>query len=186
MKHLIALLLLMANPLGAQGFSEGSAARSWNLYAEVPARFEAQVVDILCDLSGNCPANCGDGTRQLGLLRTADDVMVLPLKNSQPAFTGAATDLLPYCGQTVVVDGLLIEDEDLNARNIYLLQTVTTADGTTSKANNWTKEWSKANPDAKGKGPWFRRDPRIKDIIAREGYLGLGLDTDAEYIAENF
>lgn len=186
MKHMIAMLAIAATPLAAQDFSEGSEARSWNLYAEVPAKFEAQVVDVLCDLTGDCPENCGDGTRQLGLLRSADDVMVLPLKNNQPAFTGAATDLLPYCGQTVTVDGLMIEDEDLNARNIYLVQTVTTADGTTAKANRWTKEWAKANPDAAGKGPWFRRDPRIKAIIAEEGYLGLGLETDAEFIADNF
>lgn len=186
MKHFIALIGVLATPLAAQDFSEGSEAKSWNLYAEIPARFEAEVVDVLCNLTGDCPDNCGDGTRQLGLLRTADDVMVFPFKNNQPAFTGAATDLLPYCGQTVTVDGLLIEDEDLNAKNLYLVQTVTTVDGTTNKANQWTKVWAKANPDAAGKGPWFRRDPRIKEIIAREGYLGLGLEADAEYIAENF
>lgn len=186
MKHFIALVALVATPLAAQDFSEGSEAETWNLYAEVPARFEAKVVDVLCNLTGDCPENCGDGKRQLGLLRTADDVMVFPLKNNQPAFSGAATDLLPFCEQVVTVDGLLIEDEDLNARNLYLVQTVTSADGTVSKANQWTKEWAKRNPDATGEGPWFRRDPRIADIIAKEGYLGLGLETDAEFIAENF
>lgn len=186
MKRIIALITLFASPLAAQDFSDGSQAKTWNLYAEQPARFEAKVVDLLCDLTGDCPDNCGEGTRQLGLLRTVDDVMVLPLKNNQPAFTGAATDLLPYCGQTVTVDGLLIEDEDLDAKNIYLVQTVTTADGTVNKANKWTKEWAKANPEAAGKGPWFRRDPRIKDIIATECYLGLGLEADAAYIEENF
>lgn len=186
MKHFIALIALAGTPLAAQDFSERSEAKTWNLYAEKPARFEARVVDVLCNLTGDCPDNCGDGTRQLGLLRTADDVLVFALKNNQPAFTGAATDLLPYCDQTVTVDGLLIEDEDLNARNLYLVQTVTTADGTVNKASQWTREWAKANPGAAGKGPWFRRDPRIKEIIAREGYLGLGLETDAEYIAENF
>ena len=47
MKHLIALLALAASPLAAQDFSEGSEAKSWNLYAEVPATFEAEVVDVL-------------------------------------------------------------------------------------------------------------------------------------------
>ena len=47
MKHLIACLALIASPLAAQDFSEGSEARSWNLYAEIPARFEAKVVDDL-------------------------------------------------------------------------------------------------------------------------------------------
>ncbi|MFT6024229.1 MAG: hypothetical protein ACI9PY_002354 [Ascidiaceihabitans sp.] len=186
MKHFIAILALAASPLAAQDFSEGSEARSWNLYAEVPATFEAKVVDVMCTLTGNCPDNCGDGTRQLGLIRTADDVMVLPLKNNQPAFTGAATDLAPYCGQTVQVDGLLIEDEDLNASNIYLVQRIKTAGGEWTKASQATKVWAKRFPEAAGKGPWFRRDPRVKEIIGREGYLGLGPEADAAYIEENF
>lgn len=186
MKHFIAILATIASPLAAQDFSEGSNAKSWNLYAEVPATFEATVVDLLCNLTGSCPVDCGGGARQLGLLRSADDVMVLPLKNNQPAFTGAATDLAPYCGQTIQVDGLMIEDEDLDARNLYLVQRIKTKDGDWVKASQATKVWAKRFPEAKGKGPWFRRDPRIKEVIGREGYLGLGLDVDAAYIEDNF
>ncbi len=187
MKRLIALLCLTATPLAAQDFSAGSEARSWNLYGEQPARFEAQVVDILCTLSGSCPENCGDGRRQLGLLRTADDVLVYPNKNGQPAFTGAAAELLPFCGQQVEVDGLLITDADLGAQNIYLVQKIRAAGSEDwLKANRWTKDWAKANPDAKGKGPWFRRDPRVLAEIEKEGYLGLGQDVDAPFIKEWF
>lgn len=186
MKHLIACLALIASPLAAQDFSEGSQARSWNLYAEVPATFEAEVVDVLCTLTGDCPDDCGGGKRQLGLVRSVDDVLVLPMKNSQPAFTGAAVELAPFCGQIVTVDGLLLEDPELGANNVYLLQTIKAADADAIKANQWTKVWAKNHPDAAGKGPWFRRDPRIKDIIATEGYLGLGLAADETYIAENF
>ncbi|WP_300059546.1 hypothetical protein [uncultured Roseobacter sp.] len=186
MRKLTCLLALIASPLAAQDFSEGSEARSWNLYAEVPARFEAKVVDVLCELSGDCPDNCGEGARQLGLIRTADDVMVLPMKNSQPAFTGAVAELAPFCGQVIEVDGLMIEDEDLNARNIYLVQRIKAGEADWIKANTWTKSWAEAHPDAAGKGPWFRRDPRIKEVIASEGYLGLGLEADATYAEENF
>jgi hypothetical protein len=186
MKHLIAILAIAASPAAAQDFSEGSEAKTWNLYAEVPATFEAKVVDVMCTLTGNCPDNCGDGTRQMGLIRTADDVMVLPLKNNQPAFTGAATDLAPYCNQTVHVDGLMITDEDFPVTNVYLLQRVKTADGDWKKASQATKVWAKQFPEAKGKGAWFRRDPRIKEVIEREGYLGLGLEADAAFIEDNF
>jgi hypothetical protein len=186
MRYLIAALALIASPLAAQDFSDGSKARSWNLYAEQPATFEATVVDVLCTLTGNCPDNCGDGTRQLGLIRSVDDVMVLPLKNNQAAFTGAASDLAAYCGQTIQVDGLMIEDEDLNAKNLYMVQKIKTADGDWVKASQATKIWAKQFPEAKGKGAWFRRDPRIKEIIGREGYLGLGLEADAAFIEENF
>ncbi|MCV3270558.1 hypothetical protein [Roseobacter sinensis] len=186
MRKFLSLIALVATPLAAQDFSEGSEAQSWNLYAEVPARFEATVVDVLCELSGDCPENCGDGARQLGLIRTADDVMVLPMKNSQPAFTGAVAELAPFCGQVIEVDGLMIEDEELGARNIYLVQRINAGDADWIKANTWTKKWAEAHPEAAGKGPWFRRDPRIKEIIATEGYLGLGLEADETYAEENF
>ena len=42
MKRIIAAALLFATPLAAQDFSEGSTARSWKLYAEKPALFEAK------------------------------------------------------------------------------------------------------------------------------------------------
>ncbi|MEP2030390.1 MAG: hypothetical protein ABJI96_16970 [Paracoccaceae bacterium] len=182
----MAATAMFAAPATAQDFSTGSKAKSWNLYAEVPAQFEAQVVDIMCELTGDCPADCGSGTRQLGLIRTLDNVMVLPMKNSQAAFSGAAIDLAPYCRQTVEVDGLMIEDPDLNVANIYLVQRVKTADGDWAKANQFTKKWAAAHPEAKGKGPWFRRDPRVKKAIASEGYLGLGLETDEAFIKEYF
>lgn len=182
MRRLIALLALTASPLAAQDFSEGSKARSWNLYAETPALFDAKVVDVMCELSGDCPDNCGDGARQLALLRTADDQIVMALKNNQPAFTGAVTDLLPYCGQQITVDGLMIEDPDVPVRNAYLVQRIRPADGEWVKASQWTKVWAKENPDAKGKGAWYRRHPGIKERIAAEGYLGLGLEADAAFI----
>ncbi|WP_295317403.1 hypothetical protein [Roseobacter sp.] len=185
MRYLLAILLC-AGPVSAQDFSEGSEAKTWNLYAEAPARFEATVVDILCELTGDCPQDCGDGMRQLGLVRTADNVMVLPMKNSQPAFTGAAAELAPFCNQVIEVDGLLIEDEDLGASNIYLVQRIKAGDADWIKANTWTKKWAERHPEAAGKGPWFRRDPRVNEVIGREGYLGLGPEADETYAEENF
>jgi len=35
-------------------FEEGSEAKPWNLYAEIPATFEATVVDLLCEVAGQC------------------------------------------------------------------------------------------------------------------------------------
>jgi hypothetical protein len=191
MKHAIAISLCMtvafSAPLMAQGFSEGSTAKSWNLYAEQKAFFKAKVVDPLCTLAGDCPQNCGDGRRQLALLRAKDDVLVFPLKNSQAAFTGAANELLPFCGKDVEVDGLMIEDPDLSATNLYMVQKIRLSGDTKwIKANRRTKVWAKANPDAKGKGPWFRRDPRINAEIAKNGYLGLGLEIDKAFIKEWF
>lgn len=184
---LLPALALFAAPLAAQDFSQNSEAKSWNLYSEVPAMFEAKVVDAMCELTGDCPENCGDGDRQLALLRGADNVLVMALKNNQPAFTGAVVDLLPYCGQEITVDGLLIEDEDFPVKNVYLVQRIKAAEADWSKASQFTKVWAAKNPDAKGKGAWYRRDPRINARIEAEGYLGLGLEVDAafkEYLFE--
>ncbi|PWR02218.1 hypothetical protein DKT77_13215 [Meridianimarinicoccus roseus] len=188
MRRLVMLAaLLAAGPLGAQDFSAGSEARSWNLYAEQPARFEARVVDMLCAVTGDCPENCGAGRRQIGLLRAADGVLVYPNKNAQPIFTGAAVDLLPFCGADVEVDGLMLDDPDIGARNIYLVQRVRRLDGGEwVNAQSWTEDWAARNPDADGEGPWFRRDPRVGALIEKDGYLGLGPEVDAAFIEDWF
>jgi hypothetical protein len=178
-----AAIALFAAPALAADFSEGSQAKEWGLLGEEKATFDAKVVDVLCELTGDCPANCDDGKRQLGLVRVADNALVLPLKNGQAAFSGAATDLAPYCGQTVGVDGVLVGDEDYTPTKYYMVQLIR-PEGSADwvKATQWTKEWAKRNPEAKGKGPWFRRDPRIKAMIEADGYLGLGLETDKAFI----
>ncbi len=179
----LAAILLTASSATAADFSEGSQAKEWGLLGEELAVFDAKVVDVLCELTGDCPENCGDGKRQLGLVRKADNALVLPLKNGQAAFSGAATDLAPYCGQTIGVDGVLVGDEDQTAVKYYMVQLIR-PEGASEwvKANQWTKEWAKRNPDAAGKGPWFRRDPRILAMIEKEGYLGIGLEADKAFI----
>ena len=190
MKHFFILIALLCAPAFApalaQDFSANSEAKPWDLYAERPARFEARVVDLLCELTGDCPADCGAGFRQIGLVRSADNVMVLAIKNSQSVFSGAAVDLALYCNQTVEVDGLMIEDPELGAHNVYMVQKVRVGTGEWAKTNRFTRVWAKENPKAKGKGAWFRRDPRIKALIAEKGYLGLGLDIDEAFIKDWF
>ena len=105
-------------------FSKGSQAKNWNLLGQEKARFEARVVDVLCEVAGDCPENCGDGRRQLGLLRAVDGVLVLANKNTQPAFTGANLDLLPYCNQEVEVDGLLVGLSDYTPAKMYQVQLI--------------------------------------------------------------
>ena len=68
-------------------------------------RFEAKVVDILCELTGDCPKACGGGKRQLGLVNNKGK-LILPLKNSV-IFAGVAAELIEYCGMKVIADGLI-------------------------------------------------------------------------------
>jgi len=185
----IAAALLAATltgPAAAQegAFSAGSQAEEWSLVGEEKALFSARVVDILCEIAGDCPADCGAGARQLGLVRDADGALVAVLKNGQPLFNGAVDDLLPYCNAAVEVDGLLIGDDAANPAKFYQVQRIRRAgEAEWSKANRWTQAWAERNPEAATlPGPWFRKDPRVQALIAREGYLGLGLETDAAFI----
>ena len=188
-KLIAAVMIAMAAPAHAADFSEGSEAKEWGLAGEEKARFTAKVVDVLCELGGDCAANCGDNRRQLGLLREADGALVYVLKNRQAAFTGAATDLYPFCGKEVEVDGVTVQNEDIpNAPKLYMVQLIREQGAEKwTKTSRWTKEWNKANPDLKKvKGPWFRKDPRVTEAIEADGYLGLGAEADAAFIEYYF
>jgi hypothetical protein len=127
----------------------------------------------------------------MGILRSSDGRFLLVNKNGQPAFTGAAIDLVPYCGQMVEVDGLLVGDLDitpgLGDAKLFQVQTVRILGADTAKKTNlWTRDWKQRNPDVGGKGPWFRRDPRVMEQIEANGRLGLGQEADQKYIEETF
>ena len=182
----LAALLVTAPFAVAADFSEGSKAKEWGLTDEEKATFSGKVVDILCELSGDCPDNCGNGTRNLGIVRAGDSKLVSVLKNRQSSFNGATEDLLPYCNKQVDVDGLLIGDSEEYTAKFYMVQFIRDAGAEKwNKASLWTKEWKKRNPEAKGKGPWFRRDPRVIAQIEKDGNFGLGHAADDKYREEN-
>lgn len=179
-------LALIATASLAVDYSKGSKAKEWGLTGEAKARFSGKVVDILCELSGNCTEKCGDGLRQLGIVRSDDNKLIVVPKNGQAAFNGATDDLLPYCGKMVDVDGLLVGEDEHNPAQVFMVQRIrVSGEKKWKKARRWTKVWRKRNPDAKGKGPWFRRDPRVKKQIAATGYLGLGKAADEAFAKEN-
>ncbi|MEM7269912.1 MAG: hypothetical protein AAF401_11745 [Pseudomonadota bacterium] len=177
------LAILMPAAAFAADWTEGSNAKTMGLLGEEQATFAAKVVDPLCELTGDCPDNCGDGRRQLALVRADDNVMILPMKNRQN-FAGAANDLMRFCGQDVEVDGLLVGDPEMTPSKHYMVQFIRAAGAEKwKKASQFTKDWNKAHPEEKKiKGPWFRKDPRIKAKIAETGYLGLGLEIDKAFI----
>ncbi len=150
------------------------AAEEWGIEGEKKVRFEAKVVDILCELSGDCPADCGAGTRQLGLLKD-DGTLLLAAKNFD-IFAGASADLREYCGKRIVADGLYVNSPKMP---LFALQFSRLApDGKWSRANKFGKEWSKANGGKKS-GQWFKHDARILEEIKAHGVLGIpGLEPE--------
>ncbi|MEM8794911.1 MAG: hypothetical protein AAGE61_05035 [Pseudomonadota bacterium] len=181
MRTLILALAALALPLAAHA-EEASQANSWNLVGEKMARFEGKVVDIKCEVTGVCAPNCGDGSLPLGLVRTTDNMLIPVNKNGQTSFNGGVVDLLPHCGKTIGVDGLLV-GEDIPAQ-LYQVQLLKPEGGEWQKANLHTKEWAKQFPDAGGEGPWFRRDPRVLSQLEENGYMGLGKEEDERFIKE--
>ena len=161
-----AIIAILAAALLGSG--PALAADEWGIEGEKKDRFEAKVVDILCELTGDCPEACGKGSRQLGLLKD-DGTLVLAIKNNFP-FTGAVRDLLSFCGKRVLADGLTIENR---GAKFFTVQFVTPLpDGKWRRANRWINEWAKQNgvtPDSKTAQQWFRNDPTVRAIQKREG-----------------
>ena len=156
------------------------AADEWGLPEEEVVRFEAKVVDILCDLTGDCPANCGGGKRQLGLL-TGEGTLVLPIKNNA-IFAGSADELIDFCGKQVMADGLFSTNRGYKVFALQFVKEV--PDGKWQRANRFLPKWAAANgveAGSKEAKQWFRHDPKVKEILAKDGVLGLGLDADEAY-----
>lgn len=144
----------------------GRAADSWGLENEKPMEIRGKVVDLLCELSGDCPAGCGQGKRQLGIL-TAEGRLV-PAAKGNVFFAGAVPDLLPMCGREVHADGLLLENP---AMTLYFVQYLKTApDAAFMPADAFLKAWKATNGEAE---EWWRADPTVQAEIARDGVFGI-------------
>lgn len=169
----------LASALLAAGHVQ--AANSWGLPNEEISRFEAKVVDVLCELSGNCPTDGGAAGRQLGLLLD-DGTLVLPVKNATP-FSGTQVELLPFFGKRVIADGLFTTN---HGYRVFALQFIREApDGEWRGANRFIRAWARNNgfpADAKEVSQWFRHDPGVKALIAKQGKLGLGPEADKAFL----
>ena len=181
---MIRILAFGALALAFFALQPARAAQKWGLPNEEAVRFDATVVDVLCQLTGDCPDNCGNGTRQLGLL---DDqgVLVIAMKNFTP-FTGASWELEDFCGKKVTADGLFTTNRGYR---IFAIQFVREApDGKWRRANRFTGQWAEKNgvaPDGKEAKQWFRNDPEVKRLIQEHGVLGLGTEADKAYFEAN-
>ncbi len=172
-------LILAVSTITVSAQPQKSQAESWGLQNEEPTIHSGKVVDVLCELTKDCPEQCGAGKRQLGLL-TPGGKLVLIAKNGQPLFNGAVVDLLPYCQKQVDIDGLTVGDEK---NRIFQLQFIREQGAQKwTKAELWTQGWQKNNPAiANSVDEWFYHDPRIAKQIEANGYLGLGAAADREF-----
>jgi hypothetical protein len=157
--------------------SSAHAAKSWGITGEQEAIFKGTVIDITCELTGDCPENCGDGKRQLGL-STEDQGIILVGKNLT-RYTGASEELVGFCGQEIEVDGLFTENQNIR---FFQVQKMRAVDGKWEKADRFHDVWAETNGEKTRKAKkWYRNDPRVKAILEQDGRLGLGAETDAEF-----
>lgn len=144
------------------------AAEGWGIDHEKETRIEAKVVDLLCEVTGECAENCGGGKRQLGLL--LDDGRLVPVVKNFDIFAGAVEDLIPFCGKRITADGLMISNPKMP---MFALQFKREApDGKWSRANWFGKNWSKANGGKKA-GSWYKHDARVLQTIEDSGVYGI-------------
>jgi hypothetical protein len=156
-----ALPLALAAPVG-------HAAELWGLENESIATYKAKVVDLLCEVGSSCVPNCGGGKRQLGLL-AADGKLRAAVKASSD-FAGPVLDLQPYCGKTIEVDGLLVENPRMTMMFVQRLrekddQPWVTTDGF---LHDFAARYGNGSSD-----DWVRKHPDVKAIIAADGVFGI-------------
>lgn len=164
----VSLLAAAFALAGLLAVSPLQAADEWGIEHEEIARVEAKVVDLLCEVAGDCTEQCGGGRRQLGLL--LDDGTLIPaVKNFDP-FAGTTDDLIGFCGQRVIADGLIIRDPLMP---MFVVQFKRLApDGEWRRGNQFTKNWAQANP-GKPANQWFRHDATVAEVIEQKGVYGI-------------
>jgi hypothetical protein len=168
MTRLIALAfsLCLLSGSGAQ------AAEKFGISEEQVLTTKARVVDPACELTGSCPAHCGDGARQLGLL-TPDGKLLIAAKG-WAIFFGAVPDLLPACGKEIWVDGVTTTQF---GATLFMVQRLKNNESDEWRdADQGLKDWTKAHgikPDADEAQEWFRHDDAVAAEVAKRGKLGV-------------
>ncbi len=150
---------------------------AWPVTNAEESALSGTVVDVLCELNGNCAENCGEGKRQLAI-KTESLGTVLISKNLTN-YSGAADELWPFCGELVEVNGLFTENKGIR---FFQAQNIREPGGQWKQTTNYLQAWSNRTGQSRSLAEdWQYHDPRVKAIIERDGRLGLGTDADNDY-----
>lgn len=157
--------LLLA--LAATCFSANAhAGDSWGLEYEKVVQADVTVVDLACEIAKKCVANCGGGKHQLGL--KFPDGKIYPAMKSITPFAGLTEDLLSYCGKTVTVDGLQVDNPSMHMFAVQRFR---------ADANSpWVDSDAFGKRLAEKYGPaddWYRVDADVKAEIEANGVFGI-------------
>lgn len=174
-----AILLVTSMFLSACATPVGEVA-SWPVTNANESMLTGTVVDVLCELNGNCVDNCGNGRRQLAI-KTEDSRTVLVSKNLND-YAGAADDLSLFCDQVVDVNGLFTEHKGVR---FFQVQNIKPPGGQWQKATRFLQVWSERTGKPLSQASnWQDNDDRVQEIIKRDGVLGLGTEADQEFLGK--
>ena len=95
MKKLIIALCATAFPFAALADDPNSKAKNWNLVAQKKAVFTGKVVDVRCEVTGNCADECGAGAYHLGILTTDGKLIPTCLLYTSPSPRDLSTTRMP-------------------------------------------------------------------------------------------
>jgi len=134
---------------------------------------------VLCELGGKCAQECGQGRRQLAIKSQENSKGIVLIAKNLNNYTGAAEELWPLCGQLVDVNGLFTEHRGVR---FFQVQNIRESGGQWQKATKYLSAWiERSGKSAQQAKNWQHRDERVKDILKRDGRLGLGAQADQEY-----
>jgi hypothetical protein len=133
---------------------------------------KGKVVDLACELTHECPPDCGAGKRPLGLKTDGGKLYVAAKSNT--IFAGLSHDLVAYCGMEIIADGLTTSNYGTTLLMIQRFKPNGAADWvlTDKFATDWAKQQNAA-PDGKETEEWYRHDADVLRAVDRHGKTGL-------------
>lgn len=162
-----ARALALAMLLGA--WPHARAAEPFLLVDEELAVVTGRVVDLRCELTGDCPAACGNGGRALGVVTEAGTLVAVVKGASN--FAGAVRDLLPFCGRAVELDGLFVGN--LGARLYFVQRLREPGASEWTEATRFQTDFAASRPDLPPDSDFTEHDPRVTRLLDRAGPTGL-------------
>jgi len=179
LNKLILAILLSAGLLLTSCATPVGEIESWPITAAEKNQFSGKVVDVQCELTGNCADNCGNGKRQLAIKTQNKKLGTVLIAKNLNNYTGAVDELSQFCGQQIDLNGLFTEHRGVR---FFQIQNLRPSGGEWQKATNYLNAWVERS----GKTPqqavvWHNHDERIKAIIERDGRVGLGPQADQDY-----
>ena len=172
----LSALFVVGVSLGACSAGPGGID-NWPITAADEQLLSGEIVDVLCDLSGNCAEDCGAGSRQLAI-KDEQAGTVLVAKNLT-TYTGAVDELSQFCGDVVEINGLFTTHAGVR---IFQVQNFREPGGSWKKAREYSQAWAarSGQPVSRAR-KWYFSDERVDAILEADGRLGLGPEADEEY-----